>query len=100
MEQGKVPEYDLRIRIAGNTEIPCFSAIKAKGYNVALTHYKDSEYSDWSAEKDNRLFSATNPVELLGLIAMWEMRGDDWRAKGRNHPDHAAYDEICSDAPG
>ena len=91
------------IRIAGNTKIPCFSAIKAKGYKVTLTNYKDSEYSDWNAEKDNRLFSATDLVELLGLIAMWEVRGDSWRAKDNAHPnddlDLMEYEELEINAP-
>ena len=99
MEQDKQPKYDLTIRIAGNAEIPCFSAVKAKGYKVTLTHFQDSEYSDWKAEKDNRLFSATNPVELLGLIAMWEVLGDDWRVNGNSRADRAAYDEVCNNAP-
>lgn len=31
--------------------------------------------------KNGRYFSATNPVELLRLVAMWEFRGDDWEQK-------------------
>jgi hypothetical protein len=89
-------EYDLKIRIAGNTEIPCFSAIKDKGYEVTLTYYEGDDYPDWEAVKDNRLFSATNPIELLGLIAMWEVRGDDWCA---NSNDHKEYNELCDNAP-
>ena len=92
METIEKQEYDLKIRIAGNTEIPCFSAIKAKGYKVTVTAYQDSDYYDWCAEKDNRLFSATSPVELLGLIAMWEVRGDKWRLK--DNPSHNEYDEY------
>jgi len=95
MERNERQGYDFIIRIAGNTHIPCFSAIKAKGYEVTVIYYKD-DYSDWCAEKDNRLFSATDPVELLGLIAMWELRGDNWRA---NDSDHKEYDELCSNAP-
>ena len=32
---------------------------------------------------------ATTPEELLGLVAMWEVRGDDWRLK----PGEAAIDD-------
>ena len=94
MENIKQNKYDLKIRIAGNTEVPCFAAIKTKGYKVTCTEYVDSEYFDWNAEKDNRLFSATSPIELLGLIAMWEVRGDNWQARGANHPDQLAYEEV------
>jgi hypothetical protein len=88
------------IRIAGNTAIPCLRAIVAKGYTV--THYflgsKPGEWDrpQWDAEKDGRLFSATGLEELLGLIAMWEDRGDDWRLK----PGEAElHDRLVEAAP-
>ncbi len=78
-------EPNLSIRIAGNTMIPCLQAIVAKGYRV--THYflgrepGDWDRPQWDAEKDDRVFSDTGVEELLGLIAMWEVRGDNWRIK-------------------
>ncbi len=78
-------ERKLCISIAGNTMIPCLQSIAAKGYTV--THYflgnkpREWDRPQWEAEKDGRLFSATGLEELLGLIAMWEVRGDDWRLK-------------------
>jgi hypothetical protein len=90
----------LCIRIAGNTSIPCLQAIAAKGYTV--THYfldskpGDWEHPQWDAEKDGRSFSATGLEELLGLIAMWEVRGDNWRLK----PGEAElYDRLVEAAP-
>ena len=65
--------------------IPCLCAVAAKGYSI--TNYfcgnVPGEWTDpqWEAEKDGRAFSATSPEELLGLISMWEIRGDDWRIK-------------------
>jgi hypothetical protein len=73
------------IRIAGNTMIPCLQAIAAKGYTVS--HYflgsksGDWDHPQWEAEKDGWEFSATSVEELLGLIAMWEVRGADWKIK-------------------
>ena len=74
----------LSIRVAGNTMTPCLQVIVSKGYTVA--HYVDRtagerELPFWDAEKDGRCFSATGVEELLGLISMWEQRGDDWRPK-------------------
>ena len=43
------------------------------------------------AKKDGREFSATTEAELLGLVAMWEVRGDDWKTKP-GEPD--VYDEL------
>ena len=82
------------IRIAGNTEIPALLALRAKGYRVWLEYMKVEDpknpwhpYTpDYQAEKDGAYFSATTPVELLGLVAMWETRGDDWKFK-RGEPD-------------
>ena len=95
-----ISDYDLVIRIAGNTQIPCYCAIKAKGYEVTVYSYTDDEYMFWNAEKDNRLFSATNPIELLGLISMWEMRGDKWSLKDKNNPNEIKdYNELRDNAP-
>jgi hypothetical protein len=87
------------IRIAGNTDIPALLAIRAKGFRLWLDYLKiDDSRSPWhpyqpdyQAEKDGAYFSATSPVELLGLIAMWEHRGDDWRMKPG---ESSVYDEL------
>jgi hypothetical protein len=88
------------IRIAGNTTIPCLQAIVAKGY--AVTHYflgskpDDFDSPQWDAEKDGRQFSATTLQELLGLIAMWEVRGDDWMLK---LGEQQQYHQLVDNAP-
>ena len=79
-------KYDVSIRIAGNTSGPCVHALLSKGYKVTLEYVKVENPDDpwypfqpyWDAEKGRTRFSAVSPEELLGLIAMWEMRGNDW----------------------
>lgn len=91
------------IRIAGNTENPALLALRAKGYRVWLeyTRYDDPKnplypyQPDYQAEKDGAYFSATTAVELLGLVAIWEARGDDWRSK-QTEPD--ILDELMDSA--
>jgi hypothetical protein len=91
------------IRIAGNTEIPALLALRTKGFRVWLEYTKvDDPKSPWhpympdyQAEKDGAYFSATSAVELLGLVAMWETRGDNWRFK-RDEPD--ILDELMESA--
>lgn len=56
---------------------PCVAVIEAKGYAISL-HPGETEVTVWDAEKDGRLFSADSAEALLGLIVMWEQRGDDW----------------------
>jgi hypothetical protein len=77
------------IRIAGNTQLPCLLALRAKGYRVWLDYHRRGSPEvaspdfqlDYQAECEGGYFSATTPEELLGLVAMWEVRGDDWRLK-------------------
>jgi hypothetical protein len=64
----------MQITVAGNTEVPAYLALIAKGYQVSMT-------SDlWLVQKDQNFFSASGPLELLGLVAMAEIRGVSWRA--------------------
>lgn len=92
-------EWKLSVRIAGNTRNPCIQAIAAKGYNLNLWYSGDDpddwESPQWDADKDGRRFSATSPEELLGLIAMWEVRGDDWRLKSG---EGALHDQLLEKA--
>ncbi|CAA9195168.1 hypothetical protein [Flavobacterium collinsii] len=73
------------IRIAGNTEAPCYWAIKEKGYDIQIVEcfLTNKEGTDCryliEAKKEHRLFSATDVYELFALISMWEVRGDNWQ---------------------
>jgi hypothetical protein len=81
------PRQGVRIRSAGNTELPALLALRAKGYRVWLEYTKvDDPTSPWypympdyQAETGGAYFSATSAVELLGLVALWETRGDNWK---------------------
>ncbi|MBS2533998.1 hypothetical protein KGQ20_14580 [Catenulispora sp. NF23] len=86
----------MTIRIAGNTQIPALAAIRAKGYELEYAAFAEGGdvgncAYEYNAIQGDRLFSATNPEELLGLIAMWETRGDDWKATAG---DFAFADEL------
>ena len=51
--------------------------------------------SDYEAEKNGRVFSATNAEELLGIVAMWEVRGDNWQTR----PDEPnVWDELDTES--
>ncbi len=90
------------LRSAGDTDNPCLLVLRSKGYELTLSFTKDRQgdyRQEIDAEKDGRLFSATTPAELLGLVAMWETRGDDWKPKPHEpvvfdelYPPSAAYD--------
>jgi hypothetical protein len=71
----------MQLAIAGNTRNPTLYALRAKGYGVSLSYQRDGngDLSSWyTATTQGRRFVASSPEELLGLVAMWEVRGDDW----------------------
>jgi len=90
-EDGVVCESPRRVSIgiAGNTWFPALLALRAKGYRLWLEWGEVDDpknpyhpyMPNYQAEKGGAYFSATTSVELLGLVAMWETRGDDWRLK-------------------
>lgn len=59
---------------AANTMTPAYLAILSKGYTVRT----DGDYM--IAERADARFVAEEPVALLGLIALFEVRGEDWAA--------------------
>jgi hypothetical protein len=69
------------VKIAGaaNVEVPSYLALHAKGYEVTVVRRATGEET-WHAEKDDNRFSAEGLVELLGVVGMFEIRGDNWKA--------------------
>ena len=85
----KEPRKGVCIRNAGNVgSPPCSpSARRATGCSSTTTssaagHFANPDLRlDYQAECEGGYFSTPLPKELLGLVAMWEVRGDDWRLK-------------------
>ncbi|SDY28062.1 hypothetical protein SAMN04487939_101614 [Lysobacter sp. yr284] len=75
----------MRVAMAGNVLAPASAAIQQLGY--ALERHPD--WPGWLvARKGEDAFQAENPVELLGLIAMVQLRGDRWEANDRELADY------------
>lgn len=92
-------ELRLSIRAAANTMIPALHALRAKGYALSKWYTCGDDgglVAQYDAEKDRRAFSATSPEELLGLVAMWEVRGDDWHLKAG---ESELWDSLAEAAP-
>ncbi|MGH8080901.1 MAG: hypothetical protein ACREP7_10015 [Lysobacter sp.] len=70
----------MRVVMAGNTLAPAYSALLKKGYTVERG---SDALGGCSASKNGYSYAAENPVELLGLIAMIELRGESWQASDR-----------------
>lgn len=69
----------VEIAAAGNVLVPVYLALKAKGYRV--TREVDSKKLEfWFADKKGLRFCADDPLALLGLIGLYETRGESWMA--------------------
>lgn len=55
--------------------------LRKKGYRVWWEASERPSADDWWAEKEGREFVARSPLALLGLVALWEGRGDEWQEK-------------------
>lgn len=59
---------------AANVEVPAYLVLRQKNYSVTASG------NSWYAEKDGLRFQAENVIELLGVVSMFEARGDNWAA--------------------
>ena len=60
---------------AGNVEVPAYLVLVDKGYDV-LFDGKET----WTASKEGSTFSGHGPIEVLGIVAVFESQGEDWQA--------------------
>jgi len=75
-------QAQLSIVVAGNTAPRCLFALAAKGYDLLIEYHQQADggyLPGYRAHKEERFFTADSPEALLGLVAMWEMRGDGWQ---------------------
>ena len=91
------------ICISENTKLPTLLAIKAKGFTITISYTEidgkiDKTGAVYEADRGDCGFSANNPEQLLGLIAMWEVRGDDWRYYDSDDFEMDIYDELIESA--
>ena len=79
--------YDFRVHDGSLApQNPSLITLREKGYEIGMygPTYDDGEepkeehMGNWWANKDSHEFVAGTPLELLGLVALWEARGDDW----------------------
>ena len=77
-----------QIANAANTLIPAFLALQSKGYRVWWARSDNApDAATWYAEGPLGRFVADNSVELLGLVAMRELRGSNWKANDQQIDD-------------
>jgi hypothetical protein len=69
----------MTIAEAGNTEVPASLVLEKMGFLVRVESVKAAD-EEWVAERGDLKVIASSPVSLLGLVALIESRGHDWRA--------------------
>ena len=67
------------IAAVGNTVVPAYLSLLARGY-VVRREGPPAEEELWYAEDEHRRFIAGDLVELLGVVALFETRGEGWPA--------------------
>jgi len=70
-----------RIASAANVIVPAYLSLRQKGYSVSRAKRPAGEA--WTAEKDGNTFTADDPVALLGIVCLFETRGENWNASDR-----------------
>ena len=69
----------MKLAAAGNTEVPAYLAVKEMGYTITVKDLSNKEKL-WSAAKDGDEFLGGDPLEILALIKLYEVRGESWQA--------------------
>jgi hypothetical protein len=70
---------NVNIAAAGDVEVPAYLVLRAKGYDITVSMRGQGEET-WHATKDGNRFSGEGPIELLGVVAVFEARGENWQA--------------------
>ena len=78
-------KWKFRLGEAMNTYTPALHTLKERGYTLHSRFIDSSRTNEWIAVKDDRIFFAHNPLSLLGLVAMWEQKGDAWQQADKDN---------------
>lgn len=77
--------WDLSLADAMNTYNPALVVLHEKGYWLYFVPDERPDVGgDYWAIKDQRIFTALDPLRLLGLVALWEHDGDAWQSHERS----------------
>jgi len=64
-----------KVNAAGNVDVPAYLVLCDKGYEV---QWDGADH--WTASKGESQFAGEGPIELLGVVSMYEHRGEQWQA--------------------
>lgn len=70
----------MRIASAANVEVPAILALESIGFIVSSRIISTEHEMVWTATGKGDEYVAEDPLSLLGLIKLHEVRGDNWQA--------------------
>ena len=70
----------MKIASAANVEIPAILVLESMGLTVQSQVVNAEQEMIWEATGDGNKYIAEDPLSLLGLIKLIEVRGEDWPA--------------------
>jgi hypothetical protein len=68
----------MRLAIAGNVVVPAVLLLEEHGF--AVVRMSDPSGETWTAQRGTIELSGEDPVQLLGLAALADARGENWHA--------------------
>lgn len=71
-------DIDKQLSAAGHTLVPAILALEALGFELSVDLGLNQPL--WKARNGMESFTAEDPLTLLGLIRLTELRGPDWQA--------------------
>lgn len=75
-----------RLSAEANTHNAALRIIQSKGYKIFLyPGESDTFYGNYWAIQENRDFIAEDPLQLLGIITIWETNGNNWNGTDRRN---------------
>lgn len=70
----------MRVASAANVEVPAILALESMGFTVASRIVNADHKMVWTATGKEDEYAAEDPLSLLGLVKLYEVRGDNWQA--------------------
>ncbi|MBN1428571.1 MAG: hypothetical protein JXB07_09300 [Anaerolineae bacterium] len=89
----------LRLVDAANTHNPALIVLKEQGFELTLIPDEEDEFELglWCAKKENVELLADDPLSLLGLAAILQHRGIEWRKDGDENARAAVVEATYGD---
>ena len=89
----------MRIATAGNSNTAAFCALISKGYTLSVKLKSDKKTGWYIAKLGANEFIGNSPIETLGLIAMFEKRGDDWKPTNKEVEEFTEFEVQAYSKP-